>query len=323
MQIHRVLTLLVAASAIALTIATSSEAAVIGGPIVNPANGHRYYLLSEQSWNNSEAEAVSLGGHLVTINNQVEDDFVWSQFGPASSFGSIQFWIGLNDAAVDGTFVWSSGETPSYTNWTPGEPSGTSGGAEEDYVIKWGEHDGQWNDGVGSDLFRGVVEVATGSELLPAWTCVGSACTVDEDSLGKFEFANADFKFRGTNVSSTVAQSGALVPITARCNVTNPLDTDNPDWNRLFVGYQDTNGTNSQNGVVVRLKRINRPSGTVFDVATFNSNLQNTTNRTEKSITLNHDWNFLANEYFLQIELTRGSINNSATVFSLRLTTMN
>jgi hypothetical protein len=157
-------------------------------------------------------------------------------------------------------------------------------------------------------------------EILPAWTHAASACVVDEDSVGKFEFANADFKFRGTNLSTVATGTGALIPITARCNVVNPFDERNPDWNRLVVGYQDSNGTNAQNGAIVRLKRISRPSGAVFVEATFSSNDQSATNRTERSIPVNHEWDFLRNEYFVQIELTRGSAADSVSVFSLRLT---
>ena len=34
-----------------------------------------------------------------------------------------QYWIGLNDMAVEGTFVWMDGSAPSYTDWKSGEPS--------------------------------------------------------------------------------------------------------------------------------------------------------------------------------------------------------
>ena len=42
-------------------------ASPVVGPITNPANGHDYYLLEASTWTAAEAEAVSLGGHLVTI----------------------------------------------------------------------------------------------------------------------------------------------------------------------------------------------------------------------------------------------------------------
>jgi hypothetical protein len=161
------------------------------------------------------------------------------------------------------------------------------------------------------------IEGTSEEEFLPAWTHVGSACTVDEDSLGKFEFVNADFKFKGTNVSPPSV--GGLLPITARCNVVNPLDAENPDWNRLVVGYQDSNGTNGQNGAIVRLKRINRPGGSLATIATFNSDSFSSINRAEASIPFNHAWDFLRNEYFIQIELYRGNTNNQISVYSLRL----
>lgn len=85
-----------------------------------------YHLLSASNWTLAESKAVSLGGHLVTINDAVEDAFVYNTF---TQSGPVErgLWIGFNDVATDGEFVWSSGEASSYTNWTPGEPSNLSG----------------------------------------------------------------------------------------------------------------------------------------------------------------------------------------------------
>lgn len=103
----------------------STYAAVISGPITNPANGHVYYLLSQNTWTESEAEATGLGGHLVSINDAQENEWVVSQF---ATFGGINryLWIGLTDAADEGVFTWSSGEPLTYENWGSGEPVGGS-----------------------------------------------------------------------------------------------------------------------------------------------------------------------------------------------------
>ena len=49
--------------------------------MTNSANGHVYFLLTENTWQNSELEAVRFGGHLVTINDAAEQDWVFSTFG--------------------------------------------------------------------------------------------------------------------------------------------------------------------------------------------------------------------------------------------------
>ena len=58
----------------------SDRAGILAGPVVNPANGHTYYLLSRNKWSNAEAEAVTLGGHLATIRNATEDRWIYSTF---------------------------------------------------------------------------------------------------------------------------------------------------------------------------------------------------------------------------------------------------
>ncbi len=40
----------------------SAAAAVVGGPVTNPTNGHVYYLLSENFWADCERAATSLAG---------------------------------------------------------------------------------------------------------------------------------------------------------------------------------------------------------------------------------------------------------------------
>ena len=107
----------------AITIAVSpSQASVVAGPLVNPANGHAYYLLSNDTWAASEAEAVTLGGHLATIRSAAENAWVYNTFGYYSG-SSRYLWIGLNDLGTAGTFAWVGGDSSTYKNWTSGEPN--------------------------------------------------------------------------------------------------------------------------------------------------------------------------------------------------------
>jgi len=87
-----------------------ARGAVLAGPLTNAANGHAYYLLSDTSWTASEAEARGLGGHLVTINDAAENQWVLNSFSPLTGVPEAKLWIGLNDAANERQFVWASGE---------------------------------------------------------------------------------------------------------------------------------------------------------------------------------------------------------------------
>lgn len=111
-------------------------AAIISGPVTNSANGHIYYLLTQNTWTASEAEAQTLGGHLVTINDQAEQDWVLNTF---AAFGGVDraLWIGLTDRYQEGAFSWSSGEPLGYTHWqSPPQPDNGSSSAHgaENYV---------------------------------------------------------------------------------------------------------------------------------------------------------------------------------------------
>lgn len=139
-----------------------SQAVIISGPIFNPSNSSTYYLLAHvpaanipNPFDAAQAEALTLGGTLATINDAAEDAWVFSTFdaianaaAPLSNRKSLL--IGLTDRAVEGTFSWISGEPLSYSNWSPGQPqAGTVG---EDYVgmalssNAFIPLDGRWHD---------------------------------------------------------------------------------------------------------------------------------------------------------------------------------
>ncbi len=150
-----------------LGLVQSSHASALSGPILDSANGHFYYLLASDTWSNSEAQAVALGGHLVTINDSAEETFVYNTF---SAYGGVNrtLWIGLSDPTHTGNYVWSSGDPVTYTDWSPGEPNDYAG--LEHYATIFPPNDpraNSWNDiqnsGYGGDgTFvgpYGVVEV--------------------------------------------------------------------------------------------------------------------------------------------------------------------
>lgn len=123
-------------------------------------NGHTYYLLDGKPWLNQEAEAVTLGGHLVTINNAAENAWVWNTFGTVRT----GLFIGFNDAASEGAFVWSSGEPVTFINWRAGEPNNCCGGEDFGELAS----DYKWNDVGPNHTWRAVVEVVPASVPEPS-----------------------------------------------------------------------------------------------------------------------------------------------------------
>jgi hypothetical protein len=114
--------------------------------------GHTYYLLDEKPWLDQEAEAVALGGHLVTLNDAVENQWVWDRFGTPNT----GLFFGFNDFAVEGDWVWTSGEPVIFTAWRGGEPNNCCDGEDFGELAS----DYLWNDVSLRHTWRAVAEVA-------------------------------------------------------------------------------------------------------------------------------------------------------------------
>jgi hypothetical protein len=132
------------------------------GPWVrNPTNGHLYKMIGPMTWTEAETQAVQLGGHLVTVNGADEYAWLLEKFGsPDYASG---FAIGYNDLDSEGAWVWSSGDTPGFTDWCPGEPNDKDPGEDVAYVEGYPYESPTgycWNDVPGIDM--AVIEVVRG-----------------------------------------------------------------------------------------------------------------------------------------------------------------
>jgi hypothetical protein len=143
------------------------------GDVTNKATGIRYVAVNATTWTAAEALAVSLGGHLVSISDADEQDFVWQNF---RALGGVdrRIWIGFSDRTTEGTFEWSDGTAAKYTNWNAGEPNNSGG--TEDYAEMLGST-GKWNDL--SDGGSGFPHIAV-IEILGS----GGPCPADLDGDG-------------------------------------------------------------------------------------------------------------------------------------------
>ena len=131
------------AAVLAMLFVGQVEAAPIQWTSASGGNDHFYELISSPlTWQNANTAAAALShlglpGHLVTIASAAENAFLVT-----NGLASPNPWIGFNDFAVEGTFVWVTGEPVTYTNWGTGEPN--DAGSSEDGVQIGST--GLWND---------------------------------------------------------------------------------------------------------------------------------------------------------------------------------
>ena len=98
---------------------------------------------SKLSWVSARANCVSQGSDLIYIQSGSENLFA------LGFVGRVDFYIGYNDIAKEGVWVWSKpGVVTRYTNWQPGEPNNhvhPNAPEGEDCGNVYGAT-GEWND---------------------------------------------------------------------------------------------------------------------------------------------------------------------------------
>ena len=115
--------------------------------------GTRYVRTNRATpWTQAQADAEAAGGHLVAINSQGEQQYIFERF--AERLGGLHH-IGATDRSFEGAFSWVNGQRLSFTNWSPGEPNNFNG--VEDFTEM--RPDGMWNDIGDGRISFGIVEL--------------------------------------------------------------------------------------------------------------------------------------------------------------------
>ncbi len=153
---------------------------IAGATVIQSAqyNGKTYYLLYRtDTWQQSEDEAVSFGGHLATINSAEENEWILSTFrqtvlddiGQADVLPSL--WLGFIRDRDTSEWYWSDGEQVTFTNWASSEPNGSLDEITTGMLIRNGGpgwEAGRWHDILDprayNDYDYGIAEVPTTPE---------------------------------------------------------------------------------------------------------------------------------------------------------------
>jgi hypothetical protein len=104
--------------------------------VIDPATGHCYYFDpgAMLGWNAALSLCKSLGPgwDLAAMNSTTEHQLVTAALDPLVAADT---WIGGNDLAAEGVYVWSNGDPWSYEDWDSGQPNMQAcAGGDEDCV---------------------------------------------------------------------------------------------------------------------------------------------------------------------------------------------
>ena len=195
--------------------------------VESPVDDHWYRLTLENIgfWA-AEDLAVAQGGHLVTIRDQAQNDWLFDTF--SNNFFPQGMWIGLNDEAVEDVFEWTSGEPVTFLNWAAGNPNG---GSVENFVALCGPGTNEprlWRDHTDSGQFCALLELPPGPRpegfLNPLDPDTDGDGIQDGTELGLTSGWPGD---PGNGISGT--DQGVFVPDSDPATTTDPLDRDSDD----------------------------------------------------------------------------------------------
>jgi hypothetical protein len=105
-------------------------------------NGKAYLACTNAlDWPSAEQYCLAIGYHLVSVGSVAENSTLHSI---VNQYPTTRWWMGINDRAAEGAWVWSDGSAHGYTNWAAGEPNNI--GDEDCGQLNRFWPDSTWND---------------------------------------------------------------------------------------------------------------------------------------------------------------------------------
>ena len=191
-------------------------------PFRNPANDHYYYAISPGpiDWETARVASQSFSylgatGHLATINDAAEADFLNSTFGNRAWVGASQDLNSPNYSEPLGAWTWVTGEAFSYSNWASGEPNNAGGSEHYLEMSAVGLFNDQPLDGGGAvTSFYVEFSDVLSSDVYCSGDGFGTACPCGNNGFSDEGCANGTGtggRLRATGTASVTAADLTLV----------------------------------------------------------------------------------------------------------------
>ena len=169
--------------------------------------GHCYLeYTEEEDWCDAQSYCRSHGGYLVSIETESENNFIEGTFPDGS------YWIGGNDLAVEGVYVWDSGNALTFANWNVYQPDSYTG--DEDCL--WANSDWRWHDRKCHRPFKSICEKEPSNSLDAGSTTPPSVSSSTSISTGTVCI---------TTTSATTSTSTTTTAVTTSPTSTSTIST--------------------------------------------------------------------------------------------------
>jgi formylglycine-generating enzyme required for sulfatase activity len=148
-----------------------------------------YMIVEGPTWEAAEANAVNLGGHLVTINDAEENAFIKTEILDKIPRSEEGMYIGWRIPVVGNTWGWISNEVASFTNWASGCPNGNS--LEKYAIIGIG---GKWDDWTNQagPVRRGIAEIKLNKLILVQGGTLPAGSALAGQTVSAFHIARLE-----------------------------------------------------------------------------------------------------------------------------------
>jgi hypothetical protein len=172
---------------------------IISGKIKPKNIGNIYFITPEaDTWEKIQDFAKSIGGNLVTINSEGEQQFILRRIFAATPTGKIeagtQYWIGYTDKTKEGQWGWVSGQSNGFQNW-----GDRDNGSKLDYAYI--NRFGLWQTASGEKKLRGIIELDLNSLTIEQLK-IESERTSLYAEIKKYLDDSADYKSIVTSLTS-------------------------------------------------------------------------------------------------------------------------